>query len=195
MKCPACGFEQVPMEVLKSNRFNAIANIHKDMPWWNTQPYEILRWAKDLINVKSVLDVGCGDGRWVEAFISEFPNIEYVGLDLYKEHIEDCVKRFPQLKFYHGDFLTNSFLPRQFNLLLFAGVFNPKMKKEREISILNEAKKLGPDHILTTFDLNCSGYLPERYLLPEYKYFKSFYVSTKNQDQNQFVFAEIYERR
>lgn len=196
-KCLNCGFEGLSDKQLKTNLFNNVVNIHKNISWWEQQPYEIIDWLKDIkgLSPKVILDAGCGDGRWIPAILDRWQGIDYTGIDLYEEHIKDCSSKWPIIRFYWGDFLKNTFARESFNLILFGGVFNPIMSKERQIKIINEAKSLYPENIVITFDFNCSGHPPSEYMKPEYQELDSISVSKENEDKKQHVVALLYGRK
>lgn len=47
----------------------------------STSPDSVVPWIIDRINPKSVIDVGCGLGQWLEAFKKYNPDIDILGLD------------------------------------------------------------------------------------------------------------------
>lgn len=179
---------------LKSNRFNSLVEIHRAEVWWERQPIEICQWLYSVgVRPDSVLDVGCGDGRWVSGIWKVFPDIRYMGIDLYKEHIDDCRKRFSRYQFICNDFLKAFIVPNS-DLIIFAGTFNPKMDKETQTKMLEKAKKLSPKHILITFDYNKSGYPPHVFKWDNYSEIASYSVSEDNQDRKQHILAHLYKK-
>ena len=187
--------EDNPNWDLEQRRFQALVDIHKARPWWEAQPKEICAWlaAGHCKNIKSILDVGCGDGRWVPGVFSSYPKISYSGVELNKYHIDDCRNRFPECDRILGDFLELPFQKRQFDLILFGGVFNPKMDKLREESIINKAKELEPRFILHTFDYTRSGYPPWLFM-NGYHEVDSYVVPEDSKDFKQLVMAHLFKR-
>jgi len=51
------------------------------------------------MNGRSVLDLACGNGRWV----SRFAPRRYVGLDLNEAMLDQARRRYPRLTFVQGD--------------------------------------------------------------------------------------------
>ncbi|KAI9252631.1 S-adenosyl-L-methionine-dependent methyltransferase [Sporodiniella umbellata] len=64
----------------------------------------ILSSVKKSLNFEhgvSVLDIGCGSGAWMADMSSEYPKCSYQGCDIIDA--PDVVKRFPNLKYDHGN--------------------------------------------------------------------------------------------
>ena len=85
--------------------YNTIAPQFSDTrgKWWQP-PFELKEELKDGM---SVLDLGCGNGRFAELFRGR--NIEYLGIDNSEELIKICRERFagePNIKFVVGDALN-----------------------------------------------------------------------------------------
>lgn len=195
MKCPNCSFAVADEEDLKLNRFKTLMEIHKNKEWWERQPYEVLdhlKTSQNVTKIVTILDVGCGDGRWVPAILNAWDNIKYFGFDLYNENIEDCKKKWPELEFHNDNFLTHKFNPGQIDLILFAGTFNPKMSEIVQTQMLDEAQRLLPRYIVITFDYKCSGHVPRYFIKEPYYLLGKYAVSRENQDNKQAVFVDLY---
>lgn len=59
------------------------------------------------IGARRVLDIGCGAMAWMPVF----PGVDYIGVDIVAEMIEQNQQRRPELKFLHADARTTP-LPR-----------------------------------------------------------------------------------
>lgn len=62
-------------------------------------------------NIKSIIDVPCGDLNWMKYLLEFFPDIEYFGGDIVPNLIEQNKKSFPKYNFDVVD-ITKDILPR-----------------------------------------------------------------------------------
>ena len=53
--------------------------------------------------IKSIIDLGCGDGVLIHAIKKEFPKIKITGIDISPRRIKSLKKKFPKDKFYVED--------------------------------------------------------------------------------------------
>jgi SAM-dependent methyltransferase len=63
---------------------------------------ECVRFLDSVIrerDVRSILDVSCGNMRWQKLLIDMHPNVKFIGLDVSKTVIEENRRNFPGLKF------------------------------------------------------------------------------------------------
>lgn len=74
----------------------------RQYPWkgWN-------RVIKNISNIESVLDLGCGNGRFYEFISKEYPNVEYVGVDTNNDLLNEARKKYGKEKFFNIDIFTN----------------------------------------------------------------------------------------
>ena len=65
----------------------------------------LIEWFVDFIrsnNIKSILDVACGDMQWIP-FLLERVNVSYLGIDYVDYLIDSNKKMYPHLSFVCGD--------------------------------------------------------------------------------------------
>jgi len=115
--------------------YNAIAPDFSDTrgKWWQP-PFELKEELKDGM---SVLDLGCGNGRFAELFRGR--NIEYLGVDNSEEFIKICQERFAgesNIKFEVGDALDFSKLNKKFDLVLMIAVLHHLPSRELRLKVL-----------------------------------------------------------
>jgi 2-polyprenyl-3-methyl-5-hydroxy-6-metoxy-1,4-benzoquinol methylase len=67
--------------------------------WWNSDFLKLFvsRWK--LAAVKDILDVGCGQGHWIDALLPLFNRrITVAGIDKEAKHIDIATKKFEAIK-------------------------------------------------------------------------------------------------
>lgn len=69
--------------------------IEKGTLLYKTDDWEHIKKYVDDIDPKSVIDVGCGDGRWSEFFEGK----EYLGIDISSKLVKYAQKKYPDRKF------------------------------------------------------------------------------------------------
>jgi len=105
------------------------------------------RWS----DIRTVLDLGCGDMAWMKYFLQENPVLSYVGVD-----INPCVmalnfKSFPKLQFLQTDLSNLSgieIMPQGCDLVIAKDVFN-HMTLPDAISAIKRVTKTRPRFLLT----------------------------------------------
>lgn len=178
---------------LQKQRLNTIFDIHKSRSWWYEQPREVWLWLKNKgIEPKEILDIGCGDGRWIPALVEVFPQTKYSGLDIIEDHIKECREKWAQFNFTLLNFLHAGYFKNQFDLVLLAGTLNPRMDLRIQTQIFDKIKELEPKYVLVTFDYNSSGYPPWEFMEPDYKELDTHVISEGNKDFRQMVMAHLY---
>lgn len=78
-------------------------------------------------DIRTLLDVGCGDMAWMRYFLQDHPLVSYVGADIMPYCLAANFKRFPRLHFLQTDLSNLSgieILPRGCDLVLAKDVFN-----------------------------------------------------------------------
>ncbi len=76
-------------------------------------------------DVKSILDVGCGDGTYTAELKRSFPNAKVVGLDPASEAINRASRLIPSAQFQTGDLLNRDTLPNEmFDICVIRGVIH-----------------------------------------------------------------------
>lgn len=103
----------------------------------------------------SVLDVGCGNGHTLEFFKSEWPNVEYTGVDISDVALDLAKRRVPGGMFIQE--LPNS---GEWNIILIMGVaehFEHPIEELRKIG-----KLLSPNGLIYLEVPNCIAYSPDK---------------------------------
>lgn len=106
---------------------------------------ELLGLFKKVKNEDSLLDVGCGNGRLLEAFLDK--NIEYLGVDPSQELIAEAQKRHPDCKFVLGDILNlGKIKEHSFDYVASIAVLHHLPSKELRINALKQLRnKIKPE--------------------------------------------------
>lgn len=88
-----------------------------------------------------VLDIGCGNGRLIQALPED---IQYLGVDLSGELIREARKLYPNKRFLTGDFLSLPYakLGRDYDFIFAIAVFHHLPTKRTRLNFLTKAKKL-----------------------------------------------------
>jgi|TARA_R110002110_G_C13466223_1_gene719173 hypothetical protein len=73
-------------------------------------------------NIKSIVDVGCGDLNYISAFLEDNPKIKYTGVDISKPLLEQNKSEFPHLDFQHHN-ICETFPTQKFDLCIIKEVF------------------------------------------------------------------------
>lgn len=84
-------------------------------------------------DVKSILDIGCGDVFWMRDLFDKVT--KYVGVDIVPQVIEDNKAKFPEQEFFCKDMTTEKDLAEfdnQYDLILALDVFHHLMHEEIE---------------------------------------------------------------
>lgn len=71
-----------------------------------------ISWLKKLKKVKTVMDLGCGDGLYTAALAARYPQIAFRGCDPARQAIRVAKKLYPTLTFTVADVLQPKTLPR-----------------------------------------------------------------------------------
>ena len=78
-------------------------------------------WAEIDFNNKTVLDIGCGFGEFGKFLLKRYTNVDYTGIDITKEFIEEARKLVPNGEFKVADFNK---LDGQYDVVIASGVLN-----------------------------------------------------------------------
>lgn len=172
--CPVCGFDPNPPEVrlsdaeLAKQRLRNIFMSHAQQSWWLSQADYICGWLKDLgFNPSTILDLGCGDGRFVPAISSTFPGAKYTGIDRLDDHIVVNTERMPDIEWVCGEFAD---MPagERYDMVLIMGTLNPLMDEARQEAMLRRLVAMGPKTVVCQFDRKSTGVPPDRWLAEQY---------------------------
>lgn len=84
--CRDCKIEFFPPELAGNNAFYEKLGVHE---WYyGADKWEFTEAIKEFKEVKSVLEVGCGDGHFMELMKKYYPDTRVIGLELNREAIE-----------------------------------------------------------------------------------------------------------
>lgn len=131
------------MSISTSRQFNEYAEIYDEL-FSATMDYEkevgfydkILRKNK----CKSILEVGCGCGHRGKYFINK--GYEYTGLDISEGMLRIARRKYPAIRFIHGDVRKLS-LKETFDAIIFVGVGSAYLTTDDDaISALESMKRL-----------------------------------------------------
>jgi len=87
-------------------------------------------WAEIDFNNKSVLDIGCGFGEFGYFLSKRYKGVDYLGIDIVPEFIEEAKKKYPHLSFKVSDFLKDN--PGSFDVVIASGVLNSNVEDNLE---------------------------------------------------------------
>jgi SAM-dependent methyltransferase len=73
-----------------------------------------------------ILDLGCGIGDFYPFLLNRFDNIDYTGIDIVPELVENAAKKYPNAKFLCHDILING-IDRMFDYAFISGMFNNRI--------------------------------------------------------------------
>jgi len=82
-------------------------------------------WAEIDFNNKTVLDIGCGFGEFGKFLLKRYKNVDYTGIDITAEFIEEAKKLVPTGKFRTIDFNK---LNGQYAVVIASGVLNSNVE-------------------------------------------------------------------
>jgi SAM-dependent methyltransferase len=80
-------------------------------------------WAEIDFNDKSVLDIGCGFGEMGRFLAKRYENVDYLGIDIVPEFIEEAKKQNPNLKFEVKDVFSDE-IEQKYDVVIASGVLN-----------------------------------------------------------------------
>ena len=100
---------------------------------------ELIKLAKPVKDGDKILDVGCGNGRLIEAFKSK--NIYYLGIDSNKKLIDYAKPKYVNNRFIIGDILElDKILENNFNYVFCIAVFHHIPGRDLRIMALKQLK-------------------------------------------------------
>lgn len=86
---------------------------------------ETERFINSIGRIKTVIDVGCGDGTYTAELKQRLPNIDFTGFDPASEAIALASDKYPNCKFIVGDVLNSAtFPPQKYDLAIIRGVIH-----------------------------------------------------------------------
>jgi len=128
------------LELVKKNyeeiadKFNETRKKHLE-PLWS----ELVNLARQIKDGSKVLDVGCGNGRLLEAFKDK--EVKYLGVDSSEKLIELARSRFPKFQFTVGDILELGKIPEiNFNFVFCVAVLHHLPGTDLRVAALKQLK-------------------------------------------------------
>jgi len=91
-------------------------------------------WAEIDFNNKNVLDIGCGFGEMGKFLIKRYKGVDYTGVDIVPEFINEAKKQLPEGKFLTADFLKDEIHPPAggYDIVIASGVLNGNMENNMQ---------------------------------------------------------------
>ena len=143
----------------------------KALQWssWESQAKRLRELVKDIdFEGKSVLDVGCGFGDFINYIAAKNINFRYKGIDIVPEFIEFAKNRYSQFEFEARDYFNNP-LEENFDIVVTSGTLNnypenPMEDRKKNIATLWE-------HTNEVLAFNMAGGHPQPENSPEKRVF------------------------
>lgn len=148
--------QQNLLKIVKRN-YEKIAEHYNETRKKHLEPLwgELTKCAKQARPGSRILDVGCGNGRLIEAF--ERTDIDYLGVDSNQKLLESAKKQKPGFKFKLGNILELSKIPEiNFDYIFCVAVLHHLPGKNLQIQALKQLKnKIKPDGkiVITVWNL------------------------------------------
>jgi ubiquinone/menaquinone biosynthesis C-methylase UbiE len=128
------------LEIVKNNyeeiaeKYNETRKKHL-MPLWGV----LVDYCQKIKKGSVVLDVGCGNGRLLEAFGDK--QINYLGVDSSDELLEKAKENHPDKKFVYGDVLELGHIPQMnFDYVFSIAVFHHLPGRDLQVAALKQMK-------------------------------------------------------
>lgn len=110
-------------------------------------------------DIRSILDIGCGDMTWMQYFVQEHADISYVGVDILPHCLAVNFKRFPKMQFIQTD-LSNSagieVMPQGCDVVVAKEVFN-QMVLPDAVNAVSRIVRTRPRFLLTNIHYNADN--------------------------------------
>lgn len=95
----------------------------RNYPWAGWE-FLFSRFNKEYFIPATVLDLGCGNGRFSKVLKQNYPDVAYVGVDNNEKLLEIAGKTYPDAKFLNADILAPWELKENFDLIVAFGVMH-----------------------------------------------------------------------
>merc|ERR1719171_3115879 len=102
-------------------------------------------------DIRTVMDVGCGDMAWMSPWLKDHPLVTYVGVDMMPYCLAVNFRRFPRMQFIQTDLSNESgieVLPQGMDLVIAKDVFNHMVLPDA-ISAIRRIVSTKPRFLLT----------------------------------------------
>jgi len=144
--------------------FNTLASEYEEnrlADWYQAHAQEILKHCS-MLEAGDVLDVGCGTGHFLRAYVRDNPGVRAVGLDISSEMISVAKNKaraagLDKIKFIHADWETvepDLLKAYDFKIIFCANAFH--YFKQPETATLKFHEQLGKDGTLYLLERNKS---------------------------------------
>jgi hypothetical protein len=101
--------------------------------------------------INTMLDAPCGLFSWMRRVLHELPHVDYSGMDIVKDQVEQNKKHYPSLTFFQGDV---SVYPLKKYDLVFSKECTQHLKESTTLDFLRNILKSGSTYLLiTSFDV------------------------------------------
>lgn len=115
-------------------------HLQKGQEWNKLNPYKVLRMKK-LLEVGifpgcSVLDVGCGFGAFYEYLKMRDISVDYTGIDIIPEFIEEAKRRSPECRLEITDLFDNGLEREAHDFVVQSGIFNLKLPSRNNLEFI-----------------------------------------------------------
>jgi SAM-dependent methyltransferase len=110
-------------------------------------------------DIRSVLDIGCGDMAWMQYFLKEHQMLTYVGVDIVPFCLAINFRRFPKMQFLQTDLSNLSgieIMPQGCDLVVAKDVFN-HMTLPDAVNAVRRIVNLRPRFLLTHVHTACDN--------------------------------------
>ena len=96
---------------------------------WHGQKIRIAKKILATLRFKNCLDLGCASGYMLSEIAKDYPDLDFVGVDVYDKSIEFAKKTYPHIKFITSDVVNLPLKDQSFDLIIsyetFEHVLNP----------------------------------------------------------------------
>ncbi len=144
------------LEIVKNNyeeivdKYNETRKKHL-MPLWGV----LVNYCENIKEGSTVLDVGCGNGRLLEAFGDK--HVDYLGVDSSNELLEKAEENHPDKKFIYGDVLQLGNISQiNFDYIFSIAAFHHLPGKDLQIAALKQLKNkisLNGEIVITVWNM------------------------------------------
>lgn len=137
--------------------------------------------------VKSMIDLGCGDGRLIHSIKKEFPKIKITGIDISLRRIKGLKERFPKDNFYVGD-VCNTKLKKKFDFVHSSQVLE---HVSSDVKMVEEMEKLLKEEGI----LFCSSVIKKQWAVYKYRNKGKFVLDPTHEKEYKNVteFLELFK--